>query len=951
MCAKVACFSSTYRALRFCNAGCFAVAVRLQIACNVSANGTGCLLGTGCFTVAVRQEITGHVSANGTGCLLGTGCFTVAVRLQITVSCLTSCTNCFCSTGCISTCAIGCFGMPIVTCAGSCVSTVAVGNPIAKCMGESRYFAVTILPSNEIGNFVGAILVGVNVTAGALIVALPTVNGTGCCLTEYLDSIAVGVRCGTVILTGVTEHICLIIIDVCSFSILLTTFANLPVIFVILYPIAKGMRGCGNDQGCFLYGILVCIKVFAANGTLIICFFTCAQNVGSMRCGNFFNQVAIVVCAKVACFSSAYRALRFCNAGRFAVAVRHEISGNVSANGTGCLLGTGCFAVAVRLQITVTFVTDGTNCSFGAGCFTAFTIGSLLVIAVVHTNTGMRSVIVRIPCSPVVGGRIDGNEQLFVGCFNLLFIKVGVTSGAIVMRFYATYDARRIYFCYLFTISVTKSVAVCSGTGGANCLFGAGCLAAFTIGSCGVRIVVRADSRVRAVTVGCPIAPSVCVGIDCNAQLLLGFDVHIGVKEGVTYRTLVMGLHTCFGAGCILLREVIVIVVVVSRANISASVARGIASIIPYVLDFALNTVLGIGTIGIGTCKPVIGIIVLVSFVIRVRMIDCANRNRLFADYKVCTALVGGITDSNTTNNDLPMRETLAFFGSIIAYQLYVAIVKLTCNEIAVSINCMTALYRDRNENIQCCALTTVRAIDATIHTVECNNRIVVKGVFFGGCHLETECISLAIFEYGFRSQVLVGGVGMPIINDCRILFGICRGNNVGRIFTVCRCNNGEVHLIEQNLVSVKCFDGNCLTCHNKGGSLSTFICKVHTACGAFPTCKILTVGGFVCRNGDSFSIARLTHICCTILNGDGMRCIAVNRLDAHVACGHYKGSGRCRCINEHNVFATYNAPALERLACLGSVCGNGNCNTAANLGNGDFINGCAAVFYLEVKG
>ena len=872
VCAKVTCFGTANGAFCLCSAGCFAEAVRLEVACFGSANRAGCFLCAGCFAKAMSVGLTVSRAAGRADSCFGTGCA---------------------STGAI----FGLF-MLIVTRTYSGVRAVTVRRPSPEGVGECRELAVACLPGYKVSDFVLTSLFGVEFTARALVVVFPACFGAGCRLTYDYCSVAVRVRSGAVVATGVTDHIDFVVVNVLAKLILLTAFAGLPMVVVILNPLTKAVGGGGDDEVGVVDGVLINIEVCITACALIVRLHAGCQSILGMGCGNLSYGVTQFVC----------------------------------------------------LERAVFFLTSGADCLLGAGSRSAFAIVGFFMVCGACAEASMCAVTVRIPRSPVMSGGIDFDHQCFFGGSNFVLVKVGVTNGTMIMRFHTGNQTSSICLCHLFAIGVSLGVSVCYVTGRANCRCGAGSLAARTIGSCGVLVIMRADSCMRAVSVGYPITPIVCIGIDCNDQLLLGFDVHIGVKEGVTYRTLVIGLHTCFGASCILLRNVIVIVVV-SRANIFASIARGIASVIPNVLDFILNTVLEIGTIWIGTCEPVIGIIVLVSFVIRVGVIDCANGNRIFADYKVCTALVGGITDSNTTNNDLPMREALAFFGSIIAYQLYVATVKLTCDKIAVSINCMAALYRDRNENFQCCALTTVRAIGATRHTVECNNRIVVKGKLLGGYHFETERISLAIFEYGFRSQALVGGVAIPIINDCRILFGICRSNNVRRIFTVCRCNNGEVHLIEQNLVSVKCFDGNCLTCHNKGGGLSACICKGHAACGAFPTCKILAVGSFVCRNGDSFSIARLTHICCTILNGDGMRCVAVNRLNANVARRHYKGGGRCRCIGEHNVFATYNDPTLKRLACLGSVCGDGNCNTAANLGDGDFVNGCAAVFHFEVKG
>ena len=247
--------------------------------------------------------------------------------------------------------------------------------------------------------------------------------------------------------------------------------------------------------------------------------------------------------------------------------------------------------------------------------------------------------------------------------------------------------------------------------------------------------------------------------------------------------------------------------------------------------------------------------------------------------------------------------------------------------------------------------MTAIKTVGAAFLAIEKDGGAIVKGVFFGCRNGKANSISFSVEERAFGSQVLrTLGIAIPICDLCRVFLGFLGGDDKGRMLSVCGSGDSEFHFFQKDLVSINCLDGNCFTRHNKGGSLSGSICKGYAACGAFPACKILAVGSLACRNGNRFTAACFVQVCSAVYNGDRVGNIAINCLDANVACGHYKGSGGCCCIDEYNVFAADNDPTLECLAVLGSVCGNSDCNTATNLGNGGFVNSCIAVFYLKVK-
>ena len=314
------------------------------------------------------------------------------------------------------------------------------------------------------------------------------------------------------------------------------------------------------------------------------------------------------------------------------------------------------------------------------------------------------------------------------------------------------------------------------------------------------------------------------------------------------------------------------------------------------------------------------------------------DHDGFLANCKICTLLTSRIVDGNTTCDNLPMREGLTL-GSIIANQLYVVIVHLTCDHVFASVYCMAALYRDRNENIQACALTTIKTVGAAPKVVECDVGIAIESIPFRCCDTEANSISFAIYEYTFGRQVLIGGIAIPIVNRCRVFFGVCGSDNVGGMLSVCRCYNSELHCFKQNLVGIGRLNGNCLTHHDEGGCLLSGISKGHTACRALPARKILAVGGFSYRNGDRLTATRKRNICLTALDGDVIRSIAVDRLDADVACGHDEGGRTCGCIHEEYVLAADDLPALERLARVGCVCRQSHGHASACLGHGRSVN------------
>ena len=364
------------------------------------------------------------------------------------------------------------------------------GNQIAKrvCCCDS---ALACLPSNEVCNFICAFLFGVDVTAGALIVILPTVGCAGSCLTVDLFSISVSVRSGAVVVTGVTEHIGYVIVNVCALLILLATFASLPVGAVILDPSAPYVRGCGNDQNCLLYGIFICIKVFVANCAMVVRLHTCQQFILGVRCGNCLDLVAVVVCGKITGFGTAYRA--------------------------GCFLCTGCFAVIVRLQFACFCATYGASCLLCAGCF---------------------AIIVRLEVARFATANRAGSF-LCAGRFAVI-VRLQLA------RFVATNRAGRLLCAGRFTVIVSVGFAVSGVTSGANCRFGAGSGAACASNGLLVLVVVRADSCVRAVAVGCPSTVSV-FAVGCNGKLLGASYVAFHIEQSAANRALAVLLHTLFG--------------------------------------------------------------------------------------------------------------------------------------------------------------------------------------------------------------------------------------------------------------------------------------------------------------------------------------------------------------------------------------------------------------------
>ena len=109
---------------------------------------------------------------------------------------------------------------------------------------------------------------------------------------------------------------------------------------------------------------------------------------------------------------------------------------------------------------------------------------------------------------------------------------------AVIVRFQfaglvTTYGASSFLGAGRFTVVVSVSLAVSRVTGGANSCLGAGGGAACAIFTFLVSIVMRANSCVRTVTVGCPSAKGVC-SIGGDGQLTLCFNVLFLVKESGT---------------------------------------------------------------------------------------------------------------------------------------------------------------------------------------------------------------------------------------------------------------------------------------------------------------------------------------------------------------------------------------------------------------------------------
>ena len=124
-----------------------------------------------------------------------------------------------------------------------------------------------------------------------------------------------------------------------------------------------------------------------------------------------------------------------------------------------------------------------------------------------------------------------------------------------------------------------------------------------------------------------------------------------------------------------------------------------------------------------------------------------------------------------------------------------------------------------------------------------------------------------------------------------------------------------------------------------------------HAAADALPTCKIFAVGGIVRSDCYRLSATRLVKVCRAALDGDRVRNIAIDCLDADVACGHHEGGGGGGRIHEEYVLTADDLPFLEHLTCLGGVCGNRYHNAAADLGHGCFVDRCGATVNCDAVG
>ena len=552
--------------------------MRCEITCYVSTDRAGCLCGAGCFAVIVRYKITGYVSTNGAGCLCSAGCFTVVVSVRLTVGSVTSGTNSLFGTGGFPTLAGTVFLMFCIVCANARVCTITVGCPatISVCIvygngqfvfcfyvtlfveesAADRTFAVCLFtccgavcfnhcnqvakrmgccdlaiscfPFLKACDLIGASSFGKEVTARATVVVLPTVNGAGCSLTGNKFTVTVGVRDGSVIFAGVTDHIRLVIVFVVSNAVLQTAGTNLPVLFAVAGdPFAKGVNWCGNDQCARCCGILFAIEISLAFGATVVCFHTCSKIGGGMGCRNLGDRIAKAVC----------------------------------------------------LELTVFCLTIATNCFLCAGCLAAITIGSFGVLNVSRTFVGVCSITIRDPRSIEMRVGIDCDSQLLLRSFNHTLVEITVTGRATIMRLHTGCYTGSIYTLNLFAKGVIFDCSVSTVTLFASCFLCAGCFAAAAITVFFVCFVVYADTGVGAVAVGYPTTPLVCFGVDGNDQFTFENDILFFVKIRVTDVAEVVCFHTCiFTGGIFLLKEIIVLVC--DFANVVAIATSGVTVVI-----------------------------------------------------------------------------------------------------------------------------------------------------------------------------------------------------------------------------------------------------------------------------------------------------------------------------------------------------------------------------------
>ena len=276
---------------------------------------------------------------------------------------------------------------------------------------------IACLPSNEIGNFVCAFFIGVDVTARTLIIILPAVCGTSCCLTVYLFSVSVGVRGGAVVATSVTDHIGFIVVNVLAKLILLATFAGLPMVVVILDPLAIGVSGCRDDKVFIINGVFALVEILCAKAALEVCLDTLCKSILGVGGGNFLDLDTIAVCAKVA----------------------------------------------------VSSFTSGANCLCNTGWIAACAIVGFGVLVVARANSCVCAVAVGRPSAKVVR-IIDGNGQLLLGRSVVAFVKERITYQALVVRLHTRLGTGCILLRNIITIGVgdiaNMSAIVTSGVTG-----------------------------------------------------------------------------------------------------------------------------------------------------------------------------------------------------------------------------------------------------------------------------------------------------------------------------------------------------------------------------------------------------------------------------------------------------------------------------------------------------
>ena len=403
--------------------------------------------------------------------------------------------------------------------------------------------ALSCLPSNEIGNFIRASRFCIDAAARALIVILPAVHRTGCCLTDYNLTLAVGMRNGAVVRADVTDHIRFVVVFVCRFAILKSARANLPVLFAVTCdPFAKAMRGCGDKKFSLGCGILFEIEIALASGATVMCFHTCQKLGRGMGCGNLVNGVSKGVCLKIA----------------------------------------------------VLCVTGSTYCFLRAGSLAARAIIGLLVLYCTLAGTGVRAVTVRRPCAKVVCIGINRKNELLISSFGFFFVEIPLASRATVMCLHTVLYAGCFHPVDLFAKGVLLESAITYVARRAYRFLRASSLTAGAVTVFFVFIVVNAGAcvGVGTVTIRYPAPPRMCREIDGNNECFLGGLILFRVKICVTNVALIMRFHTrCATSSILLLKQVVVIVCDLSRVvtNVTAGVTVVVVRVILIILCIFAN--------------------------------------------------------------------------------------------------------------------------------------------------------------------------------------------------------------------------------------------------------------------------------------------------------------------------------------------------------------------------